>query len=199
MTQTLEAKQLSNIFKESSPHHSQMLGSALIEIDSREHSFLRQYRIYRCTYLNPHRPVVFYLGAASPDQTGYVLSGDAENFTRMFQEDGGSIEDETVISFVQTFLECTRDLAKLVYFPATVHELRFVPGTNPDKTGLIKLDLTDMITPPRKSPLGKGFIVFVNKVVNQDVYLMTVTVTANGGIFYKEDMLASGLPLVQGI
>jgi hypothetical protein len=164
--------------------------------------FLNEYRIYRVRHLNPHKPIVFYVGFA-PRKRAYLLTGAPENMTKLAKADGVVIDSpEVAATFASTFLEVTRSMARLFYQVQSVDELKFRPNL-PDEQRQVKEEIEtkyrSIISPPAAEPADSGYAVTVYAVREQALERHSVRVSRDGDISDEVSVLETGLPLVYGL
>lgn len=195
-------QQLSDALARISDTYAQMLKDRMTRIEREPTPFFQRHSIYRVEHMNPRKPFVFYVGFA-PGEDAYLLTDQPENFVRLAQADGVSIQAlEAALDYAKTYLRVTRSMSRLTYIVETVADIRFRPNLTGDassvKDAFVQKYQT-IITPPSAQHEGEDYIVSAFVVQEQTLEKYTLSVEKKGGIRASITMLERNLPLVYGL
>lgn len=200
--QTNIRQQLSDALARISDTYAQMLNDRMTRIEREPTPFFQRRSIYRIEHMNPRKPFVFYAGFA-PGEEAYLLTDQPENFVRLAQADGISIQTpEAALDYAKTYLRVTRSMSRLIYIVETVADVRFRPNLMGDasnvKNAFVQKYWT-IITPPSAQREGGGYVVSAFVVQEQALEKYVLSVEESGGIRASITTLERNLPLVYGL
>ncbi len=195
----------------------QLLGQALLSIDAATADLVlnsmteieryptqcfKSYQIYRIYHPNPYRPIAFYIGFAV-GETVYILTGNPEDYIDCARADHIVIDTpEIAADYASTYLVTTRNPSELFYLVQSADEAKFFPNPDAEESEQIAAFLykyRSVITPLSAKPVDSDFLVIVYAIRQQTLERHYLTVSRNGAIEVRIDLLERDLPLVYGL
>jgi hypothetical protein len=158
--------------------------------------FLTRGQIVQVDDLQPPHPLRFYVGLVG--EQAFLLTGDPGAFNRLVGAAGARITDpDAAAQLTRTYLETTRDTAKLGYVVGNVRQIIFRPrltGRDAARRDQIVARYRSAIAPPRATPAGGGFRVVAYAVKDRELQRHTLTVATDGSLQGQATVLVDDLP-----
>jgi hypothetical protein len=193
-TKKMDKETLAARVEKAIPDVAEKIRAERTTIDRIETPFFADGGIYRVMYPSKYRPITFVFGVARKDYA-VPLAKNPKGFAELAQTAGLDLSTDSLrLSYVEAFLESTRDFQSRFQILRSFDDIELINKASEEEKRRyedLKNKYRSTIKPPEVS--GKEINLFVLK--RQDLLRLVATVSDDGKIDIKEEILEKDLPI----